>query len=127
MITLEQARVLLPQAVATQPKGFRYIQPGKIGCYYAPVTTALSLATQLAGDDPRRITGCLIGVAISLSGERRHLEVNGSVSVLKEVFPDMLTAEAVDYFIEAQTIQDNGGTWQEAYEKAEASLGENKE
>jgi len=138
MITLPRARALLAQAVTTQPPGFRYMtpNPGEHSCFYRALDaefivhlrtvrdfagglTYRRLFSTLEYDDPRRCTGCLIGVALSLAGEHRHLDFDSSVRDLAIKFPDMMTGRAANYLAVAQSAQDQGWTWQEAYKKAE--------
>lgn len=117
MIEIERARELLKQAMETQGRDFKYV-PEPMGCYYSPITLTKEGITLLE-DDNRRKTGCLIGVALTLAGETRHLEFNEGVGELATEYPDMMSEYTVYYFIIAQSKQDNGYTWGEAYDKAE--------
>lgn len=128
MIMLEQARELLRQAVATQGPDFVYNPDGNGQCFYRP-SEVYRLpgahgrpAVPLAADDPRRITGCLIGVALDLAGETRHHDRAGGIHGVAAMFPDMMSRGTASYFAEAQSVQDNGGTWGEALAAAEALL-----
>lgn len=128
MLELHQARYWLKQAVETQGKDFRYCLPGQ-GCYYEPTTTVpdydaeakngVTTYKELPEGDPRRETGCLIGTALTLSGETLHLGFRGRVRELQENFPDMFNDEVRRYFTLAQHLQDRGVSWHEAYERAE--------
>ena len=114
MIELEQARGLLARAVLTKGPDFRYIPLGSFKqCYYCPMN---GNENDFENDDPRNETGCLIGVALSLSGETRHLNLMG---VITEIYHGMMTEEAALYFAQAQRAQDSGHTWGQAYEASE--------
>lgn len=126
MIDLAKARELLKAAMETQGRDFIYSPAGQ-GCFYQPITE-LSAAyprqdgsTNLTEDDPRRKTGCLIGVALDLHGETRHHGFNGRVRELFNTYPDMMTEQACRYFSRAQERQDAGYTWGSAFDKAEQS------
>lgn len=73
-------------------------------------------------NDPRNETGCLIGVALSLAGETRHLNLQTTVNDLSIHFPSMMSVETIKYFHIAQKAQDSGEPWGQAYKKAEESL-----
>lgn len=116
MIDLEQARGLLARAVLTQGPDFVY----KVGdtpkvCMYRPLND-----TECNLGDPRGKTACLVGVALSLAGETRHVDIQDSATGLRKTFPDMMTDEAAQYFRRAQFRQDTGETWGIAYRDAEA-------
>lgn len=118
MIDLEQARGLLARAVLTQGPDFVY----KVGdrpkvCLYRPTKET---DYGFDSDDPRSKTACLVGVALSLAGETRHVDIQDSVTGLSATFRDMMTDEAAKYFRRAQYRQDNGETWGIAYRDAEA-------
>ena len=114
-ITLERARDLLARAVGTQGRDFIYNPGGQGTCHYTPLP-------QTVTDDPRRLTGCLIGVALDLAGFTGHRGIQGRVSVVHSRFPDLMTLAARDYFSAAQRSQDGGSTWGSAYDKAEARI-----
>lgn len=115
MINLERARELLKQAVETQGEDFVY--QGDLGdmCYYRPLTEK----EEPNSFSPKRMTGCLVGTALTLAGETRHLDVVGSVWTLFDIFSDMMAPEARDYLQVAQNMQDEANTWGESYEAAE--------
>jgi len=130
MIKLEEARGLLARAVLTQGPDFVYNPDGKGSCYYSPVTkdflrevhliTEKRLETALAdSSEPAKLTGCLIGVALSLAGETRHLKILGGIYEVARNLPDLLSIRAMHYLRTAQAKQDNGVTWGEAYQEAE--------
>lgn len=112
MIDLAKARELLKAAVDTQGEDFVYNPITGGSCWYEP------LANSLEGD-PRGVTGCLVGVALTLAGETRHLGIDEDVASLSSDFPDMLTSAACEYLWEAQRAQDKGASWGEAYRAAE--------
>lgn len=115
MINLERARELLKQAVETQGEDFVYQVISGDMCYYRPMTEE----EEPDANDPKRVTGCLVGTALTLAGETRHLDVIGSVGTLFNTFPDMMTTGACDYFQAAQNLQDQAYTWGDSYDAAE--------
>jgi len=134
VIDLPVARGLLARAVLTQGPSFVYsaTEPGdgtSSTCLNAPVTDELlemlgQEVDSIPADDPRRRTGCLIGVALTLHGETRHLVqrwVGSSVGTIQEGIPGLMTYAARRYFSEAQEAQDGGATWGDAYDRAETS------
>lgn len=127
---IEEARDLLLRAVAAQGRGFVYNEAGQgASCLYVPATEE-NVAKITAGgagtftkDDPRRTTGCLIGTALTLRGETRHLYAVATIDNVNIDFLDgMITTEAEKYLLAAQNSQDKGSTWGEAFDKAEESL-----
>ena len=110
MITLDEARVLLRQAVKTQGPDFVYNPGGSGFCINVPAETGPE-------DAPQRKTGCLVGTAMSLSGVVDDMGYHKAGSVY--TFRNFLTDAAYDYFRIAQTKQDMGSTWGEALEAAE--------
>ena len=131
-INLELARELLASAEATQGPEFRYNATGKkTACFNAPLADDALTAAYFsdfgmpAKDDPRRITGCLIGTALTLHGETRHAVspwLNSPISSFAIHHRDeqVMTPAASRYFAAAQNVQDRGGTWGEARAAAEA-------
>lgn len=119
-VTLEKARELLKRVTDERGRDFIYNAGGRGSCRYRPLVDGDE--TGLAEDDPRRSTGCMVGEALKLAGEARHLEHGGSVRSLAEIHQDMLTPQAVDYFQAAQFLQDDGRTWGFAYDEAERRL-----
>lgn len=111
MIHIQEARVLLADAVDTQGPDFVYNPDGRYAfdCYYLPV-----------GDSH---TGCLIGVALQLSkaiSTEDLLKRNSSnVYELAKYYPELLSERAATYFTQAQSAQDSGKTWGEALRLAE--------
>lgn len=121
MIRLEQARVLLLAAMETQGRDFKYIQGTRSGCYYEPVTK-IKVGSEykiLDKDDNRCKTGCLIGVALTLAGEARHLGFPEGVIDLHKAHQGMMSEAACEYFSVAQKSQDVGYSWGASYDKAE--------
>lgn len=124
MIDLSKARELLKAAMETQGRDFVY-SPGGHGCFYTPITELPAKYTRPGGDrtvaedDPRRKTGCLIGVALNLHGETRHHGYESRVTNLALDFPDIMDSQARDYFQRAQSGQDYGLSWGQAYDSAE--------
>ena len=112
MINLDQARELLARAVATQGRDFIYNPGGHGICLY-------NRDLRSPEGSPKSITGCLIGVALRLAGEKRHHGHLGGVRGIVRDFPDMMTFDAMEYFIVAQRHQDAGRTWGVSYEEAE--------
>lgn len=115
-IGIDEARTLLADAVATQGRDFVYNPGGGKTCHNVPYLDAPE-------GDPRRLTGCLVGTAMKLSGRIPDIETSpyrkGSVSR----FASFLTTEAEAYFRAAQIAQDHGRTWGEAFDAAEESIG----
>lgn len=114
-IEIEQARDLLLKAVATQGRGFVYNDMPGANCFYEP-------NAEFDEDSPKAKTGCVVGVALSLAGETRHLGPDSagmSATGLRAAFPDMMSREAAVYFNRAQGEQDTGATWGRAFDMAE--------
>lgn len=114
MINLTEARGLLARAVLTQGPDFVYCPDGQGVCRYEPQPDAGHEG------DPRRNTGCLVGVALDLAGEFRHRGVATTVGGLRTTYPDMMTRAAMIYFDVAQRKQDMGEPWGKAYAAAES-------
>lgn len=116
MINLDEARLLLLRAVETQGRDFVYSRAAGNLCSYRPNKGTADPA------DPRRKTGCLIGVALTLAGETRHV-MDGyhrmSIGTLNDRL-QIMSSDAVRYFQVAQVDQDNGASWGSAYDAAEA-------
>lgn len=115
MIEIDQARGLLARAVLTQGPDFIYNPGGAYTCTYQP-------QLDLEANNPRRITGCLIGVALDMAGETRHHRAGGNVDTLSKAYPELMSAEVKDYFWTAQIAQDRGQSWGAAFRAAEESL-----
>lgn len=114
-IDLERARELLAQAVETKGRDFVYKERGASwGCDYYPVTS-------VPEGDPRRETGCLVGVALNLHGIDVS-QLAGSVDSLHTQEEVAMSEDAAAYFLAAQGPQDSGSTWGEAYDQAEERL-----
>lgn len=113
MIELEEARVLLARAVETQGRDFVYNPGGTGSCLYRPLNEEPYL------DDPQSKTGCVVGVALSLAGETRHLSSGERVMGLSIKYPGMLSYPAAQYLQKAQYAQDLGKSWGEAHDIAE--------
>lgn len=117
-INLTQARELLKQAVETQGHEFVYNPNQQYECRYEPIP----FDRRKDDGDPRHLTGCLVGTAISFTDETRHIGVMMSAWSLHFEFPGMLTEEAALYLRQAQIVQDEGRTWGEAHDVAELWL-----
>lgn len=121
MITLQEARRLLKEAVETQGRDFVYNPTRKAACLYRPATdtdvNTLGIAPR--EDAPSRRTACLIGVALDLAGETRHRQKGVKISQVRREFPDMMTEGVASYFQVAQDYQDRGDSWGAAYDSAE--------
>lgn len=113
IIDIDMARDLLLKAVATQGRAFQYNDTGDpwTTCRYAPMAG-------IGGN--REKTGCIVGVALGIHGETRHYSNPGSAYSLQHEMPGLMTDEAMRYFSEAQTYQDRGDTWGQAFDAAEA-------
>jgi len=81
-------------------------------------TYLLDIRQNLPADSPKRITGCLVGTAMKLSGRVQNWNRYATGSVRN--FAEFLTDEALHYFTGAQIAQDAGKTWGQAYDQAEA-------
>ena len=119
-INLEMARELLDRAVQTQGPDFVYNpwfddEVTDNGCYYQPVTYEKSPKS-------KRITGCLIGVALDLAGFTFQHGQNKSIMELWYKNADSFTRAAAEYFLRAQFSQDNGDSWGFARGYAEEGL-----
>lgn len=134
MINVARARALLRQAMETQGEDFKY-NPDPWhsgGCFYRPLTgpddrlldNCPGRTRQQYADPahPARVTGCLIGTALTLAGETIHLESTWIIDSgnMANAAPGMLTEAAARYLRRAQAHQDAGGTWGEALARAEA-------
>jgi hypothetical protein len=109
-LTLDRAKELLPQAVATQGPNFIYNPGGNYQCYYEK---------RVDGDNPNiSKTACLVGVLLDLHGETRHHGMGGTVDALVVEFPDMMTEQAAKFLRVAQNVQDSGYTWGQAMREA---------
>ena len=111
LMTLEEARGWLLAAVETQGRDFVYATEGSGGCYYIP--------KEQFGDKPQGRTGCLIGTALTLAG-REVPDLGSIISYHQELF--QLSPEATVYFRCAQSWQDSGSTWGDAYDYAEGTV-----
>lgn len=128
MINLAQARTLLRQAMLTQGPDFRYIKADAVtSCYYEPIPRAShdprGMAILDPNTDPRTITGCLVGTALTLAGKDFHLRSSNNDRFVAENIATLATnhtsRDAREYLYTAQTAQDNGQTWGDAYRAAE--------
>lgn len=115
-IDVEEARLLLAKAMVTQGRDFVYNPNGKGGCFNVPKTHL-----GWSADDPRRTTGCLVGTAMALSGRIEDMSYYEEGPVWS-TFSPYLTRSAAEYLTIAQNTQDHGGTWGEAFDKAEESV-----
>lgn len=113
-VDIQEAREMLKAAAATQPEDFCY-NPRDLG----RLSSCFNVPQDLGPYDPRSITGCLIGTAMTLWGfrvhkQRKHVESNVAC------FTNQFTSRAIEYLFQAQSHQDSGSTWGEAVRKAEA-------
>lgn len=140
---IERARELLLAALESQGRDFIYNPDGEgWPCYNGPLPVGFKLVgwaedsytekfhKVLEEGDPRTITGCIIGTALTLGGYTYHLDQSklgdgvfgvayyyvGDSRKRVVVFDD----EAGLYFRAAQKVQDHGSTWGAAYDAAEA-------
>jgi len=119
-ITVPIAQGLLARAVLTQGPDFIYNPPVNAGertknCRNSPNPDAPE-------DHPMRITGCLVGTALTLHGLTAHTNEynnNGNVLDFQSRHPEALTEQAAYYFFAAQATQDGGESWGAAYAGAE--------
>lgn len=120
-INVSIARRLLKAVVEAKGKDFRYCEFSGQQCLYRVMTDAdvIDSDDELDKNDPRRFTPCIVGACLDLHGETRHRESTGNVLSLQLSYPDMMDADAAMYFQNAQTIQDNAGTWGQARRAAE--------
>lgn len=126
MIDLPKARELLKAAVETQGPDFKYCVRGQ-KCFYEPLTEELvkeyareNPSIYVPENDNRRLTACLVGVALSLGGASFHLGSEKNIKALASVNPTEIDWVAGEYFYAAQCAQDQGETWGSAYEAAES-------
>lgn len=119
MIELAEARGLLARAVMTQGSEFVYTDPTKYGtpeggCFYNPKDGIGAAKAK---------TGCLIGVALKLAGGDLSGVTEGSApGNAAEQAGLVLNLEVQNYFGMAQSAQDRGASWGDAFKKAEAWL-----
>src|SRR5690348_16851801 len=106
MIRLAQAQYLVRQAVDTQGEDFVYNPKDSGGvCRYYPQTKDEDTGHELPAGNPRRITGCLIGTALVLAGETRHLDPRHRthrVIELHREYPELMSVVAMEYLQAAQ-------------------------
>lgn len=114
MITLEQARVALKQAMETQGPDFVYNPGGQGECWNVPMKS-------YPEGSPKRITGCLVGLTYPILGvaEKRYTEDNVGRGVMGILNDYLASVEVITYLLEAQMAQDQGMTWGDAYAAAE--------
>lgn len=133
-ITLNQAREATKAVVEEQGADFRYVidrvKNGGAVCYYVPLPASVAAEYN---DPQKATTGCLIGRVLDRLGETRQRNDNaggsraavglghqGSVNNLSISYPGMFADDGVvHYLLLAQTAQDVGMTWGEAYTYAE--------
>ena len=116
LITLDVAQRLIAEAVATKGEDFIYNPQGGefgagISCVYHP--DALE-QNEVADNHPAKTTGCLIGVALTLHGIKRHQRFHGDVSAVCQILKVRMSRDALVYFKIAQTAQDRGLSWGES-------------
>lgn len=122
-VTLDKARELLKQAVDKQGRDFVYNPEGSAYCFYRPMDPVRDF---VAAEDVRTKTGCVVGEALKLAGETRHLESTLNPRGILSDYPDMMTDEAANYFWTAQKVQDRGGSWGAALDEAETWANSNR-
>jgi hypothetical protein len=120
--SLAKARELLKRAVATQGRKFVYNQNGMGMCYYLPQTDA-------PDNSPKKRTGCLIGTMFTLAGVPAEVLEQNEHAGVRVVLRNLQNRDIIDiagetdiideYLTRAQTQQDTGATWGEAYDYAE--------
>jgi len=115
MITLAEVREAIRKAVEDKGRDFRYNPTGHAYCEYIPLLNAPE-------GDPRRTTGCLVGAALASLG----VDLAGWGASIRDEMEWHRTEVASedyeqvrDYLAVAQKWQDEGGTWGEAYDRAE--------
>jgi len=122
-INLAQARQLLRQAVETQGRDFVYNDSPNM-CFNVPFTDDLvdedGNAYQFAppADHVKRRTGCLVGTAMTLAG--RSFRPGFAAGTVGDAYRHHLSESALAYLRAAQNAQDQGRTWGEAFDDAEA-------
>lgn len=130
MMQLHEARGLLARAVMTQGPEFVYNREGdcSIACVNVPIGMAheagLGFSSShrifsAAADDPRRVTGCLVGTALLLSGRVTAGDLAARADNGVATFSFLLTDAALAYLETAQDRQDAGASWGGAYAAAE--------
>lgn len=128
-IGLAQARILLDAALHTKGPDFVYNpQPyaDRVGCLNVPYTDDLADMCAVADsgapapDSPKRLTGCLVGTALSLGGVPVHeCPTSGVVR-----FENHLTPTALAYLRTVQRVQDQGASWGMARDVADIFIRE---
>lgn len=130
MMQLPEARGLLARAVMTQGPDFVYNREGDatVACVNVPIgmvhEAGLGFSSShrihaAAADDPRRVTGCLVGTALLLSGRVTVGDLAARADNGVAVFSFLLSDAALAYLETAQDRQDAGASWGEAYVAAE--------
>lgn len=145
---LATVRRLLREVVEEAGRDFVYrTNPSPTAnCYYIPLPRLRELATETPGyswgalfnhkapielagpdeGDPREITGCIVGRVLDKLGVMAHRTLRAcamDVMELHEAYPGIFTSDAVAVYLQmAQSTQDPGGTWGEAYDAAERWL-----
>lgn len=114
---LEEARGYLARAVLTQGPSFVYNVDldgsDNRDCSYF-------IQEDRPEEDPARLTPCLIGVAVRLAGREVPAWLEGTACSDRGARDEWnLSGKAAWYFFTAQRVQDQGGTWGEAYAAAE--------
>lgn len=133
--TMGQVRDALKAAMETQGPDFRYNSNGTgplTFCFNVPlseVNERIRRSLYWEPDDPRTVTGCLVGTALEILGVPHDYLVRHASSDIHSLSSSLdrdnvmdLAPGATNYLSYAQTAQDRGGTWGEAFAKAEASL-----
>lgn len=118
MINVRRARQLLKQAMETQGPDFVYAQDGS-RCFYEPVTQDHIAHHLIPSQDNRRLTGCIVGVALDIEGLTFQHGSTQNIGALAFNNFTQITPEAGEYFKIAQKLQDNGNSWGAAFNAAE--------
>jgi hypothetical protein len=121
-IDLEKARTLIREAMQTQGPDFMYNADGDGYCWNVPDLT-------VADGDPRKITGCIVGTALTMLGidlntdeARRGGSIYELMRLLEDAEEAVATPGALRYMAYVQSAQDAGDTWGGAIAKAEERL-----
>lgn len=127
MVDVEEARVRLERAMETKGPDFVYSKDGKASCLYVPIPPGYveygpdeaewSVPLPPPTDDPRRTTGCLVGVAIADLLTQNLKDSTATISSFAARLG--IDQTAASYFRKAQHYQDKGSTWGEAVAAAE--------
>lgn len=122
-IDISRARELLKRAMETQGRDFVYMDGSdSYACYNVPVIKeyfgdSMDYYDGIPADSPKRMTGCIVGTAMSFTGLIEDWTKHRCGSV--DNFWKFLTNDAANYLRIAQIMQDRGHTWGDAFDTAE--------